>query len=132
LVAFYFILIKVSCLLYTIGNLCSCFSRLQCLGPMSFLATMNLWEKERTDSPVWKFYVLYIINNLVNPCAWWPCGIRTTVLFVGGCLPGKFQQVDSASATDSRRRLRVIKCQSHKIRYSYFFVMHAKWENHMF
>src|SRR6218665_722812 len=88
---------------------------------MSFLATMNLWEKERTDSPVWKFYVLYIISNLVNPCAWWPCGIRTTVLFVGGCLPGKFQQVDSASATDSRRRLQVIKCQSHKIRYNYFF-----------
>src|SRR6218665_3528578 len=55
---------------------------------MSFLATMNLWEKERTDSPVWKCYILYIINNLVNPCAWWPCGIRTTVLFVGGCLLG--------------------------------------------
>src|SRR6218665_4200163 len=62
----------------------------------------------------------YIINNLVNPCVWWPCGIRTTVLFVGGFLPGKFQQVDSASATDSRRCLRVIKCQSRKIGYSYF------------
>src|SRR6218665_1412872 len=101
---------------------------------MSFLAAMNLWEKERTDSPVWKFDVLYIINNLVNPCAWWPRGIKTTVLhmFVGGCLPGKFQQVDSAYATDSQRRLRVIKCQSRKIGYSCFFVMQAKWENRMF
>ena len=55
---------------------------------MSFLATMNLWEKERTDNPVWKFYVLYIINNLVNPCAWWPCGIRTSVV-CGRMLAGK-------------------------------------------
>ena len=26
----------------------------------------------RKESPVWKFYALCIIYNLVNPCAWWP------------------------------------------------------------
>src|SRR6218665_2840901 len=56
-----------------IGNLCSCFSRLQCLGPigLSFLSTLSLscfLTGRRKDSPVWKFYVLY---KLVNPCAWW-------------------------------------------------------------
>ena len=104
---------KVSCLLYTIGNLCSCFSRLQCVEPIhvSFLSTMSLsclLTGKRKDSPVWKFYVLYMINNLVNQWARWPCRIRTTVMFVGECLPGKFQQVDNASAGDSQRRLRLI------------------------
>src|SRR6218665_4161471 len=31
-----------------------------------------LTGRRKDNSPVWKFYVLYIINNLVNPCAWWP------------------------------------------------------------
>src|SRR6218665_792590 len=40
--------------------------------------------------------IIYVMNNLVNPRAWWQCSIKITVLFVGRCLPGKFHQVESA------------------------------------
>src|SRR6218665_1559316 len=53
---------------------------------------------------------MYVMNNLVNPRAWWQCSIKITVLFVGRCLPGKFHQVDSASAAGSLRRVTFMSC----------------------
>src|SRR6218665_1431006 len=54
--------------------------------------------------------IIYVMNNLVNPRAWWQCSIKITVSFVGRCLPGKFHQVDSASATGSLRRVTFMSC----------------------
>jgi len=54
--------------------------------------------------------IIYVMNNLVNPRAWWQCSIKITVLFVGRCLPGKFHQVDSASAAGSLRRVTFMSC----------------------
>src|SRR6218665_577325 len=51
--------------------------------------------------------IFYVMNNLVNPRAWWQCSIKITVLFVGRCLPGKFHQVDSAG---SLRRVTFMSC----------------------
>src|SRR6218665_128333 len=54
--------------------------------------------------------IIYVMNNLVNPRAWWQCSIKITVLFVGRCLTGKFHQVDSASAPGSLRRVTFMSC----------------------
>src|SRR6218665_3842069 len=49
-------------------------------------------------------------GSVVNPHAWWQCSIKITVLFVGRCLPGKFHQVDSASAAGSLRWVTFMSC----------------------
>src|SRR6218665_1105302 len=54
--------------------------------------------------------IIYVMNNLVNPRAWWQCSMKITVLFVGRCSPGKFHQVDSASAAGSLRRVTFMSC----------------------
>src|SRR6218665_3253664 len=56
--------------------------------------------------------IIYVMNNLVNPRAWWQCSrpIKITVLFVGKCSPEKFHQVDSASAAGSLRRVTFMSC----------------------
>src|SRR6218665_2597248 len=64
-------------------------------------------EKE-SYTPVWKlnfvyYKIMYVMNNLVNSRAWWQCNIKIAVWFVGRFLPGKFHQVDSASAAGSLR-----------------------------
>src|SRR6218665_1891466 len=59
--------------------------------------------------------IFYVMNNLVNPRAWWQCSIKITVLFVGRCLPGKFHQVDSAFAAGSLRWVRLLLCHARKM-----------------
>src|SRR6218665_4028119 len=93
-------------------------------GCTSFLSSFNnesvmfVNREKKSYTPVWKSNFVYY-NSCDEQSSKSTCVVavqyKITVLFVGRCLPGKFHQVDSASAAGSLKRVRLLLCHARKM-----------------
>src|SRR6218665_631753 len=96
-------------------------------GCTSFLSSFNnesvmfVNREKKSYTPVWKLNFVYY-NLCDEQSSKSTCMVAVqyknnsvVCAFVGRCLPGKFHQVDSASAAGSLRRVRLLLCRARKM-----------------